>query len=770
VIKWDKVFAQQDSNERYNELKECMMQAAAVVIPKTIDNNLKATVRFFDDRDLRELSKKQKHYNKLIYHSSKRKRTSIHMKRYKSDRNKCTREINKRIQWLITDKLENIIQELEKTKDTVRVYEVTKLLQPPQRSPLQILDNNGILCTNPQKIATNITEFYKDFFNPSTHEEVKFNWNECKELEEPITTEEVQAAVKKLRNGRACGKDQIHGELIKYAGIMTHQSIAAIINGIFLNKSEFTAIGEGLLMPLNKPGKPKTVDNTRAITLLNTIRKLLSIIILQRIYPNVDTYLSPNQSGFRRNRSTGDVVWAYRCMDSIAKKYDKQFSIMGIDMSKAFDCINRNKLINEVIEKIIPSNSNKQILKYLLSNTTLQPIIDGHLGETFQTIQGTPQGDSLSPVLFTIYLEGAMRYLKQRINYDPNNLETCYADDVDFINDKEELNRLLEPLIKEHFTPWGLKVNDNKTEFINITRTSTPQTRKLGSRIDPVTDITIRITSGNFAFKSLNKIWRNYKHIRLSTKIKMYNTYILPIMMYNMGSCATTELNMNKIDVAHRKHLRRIMGVHYPNKISNEKLYKNTSTEPLTNKIYEMRWKLFGHILRQEDERIPPKKIMKQYMLYQDQGTKISKGGHRKRTLMSSINDQIKLIGKTFKSTQDLIEITHIAKDRKKWKKLREKVIERIIRGKKRAEHQQNLRKEIRRKIKKCVITIPPKSNIILIIRKRKREETKSDTEDNEEDEINETKPLFEIREKKKQKIILIMTETDQMEIDDDIY
>ncbi len=167
--------------------------------------------------------------------------------------------------------MENLLQELEKTKETVRFYEVTKLLNPPDRTPLQLNDANQQLCTNAHKIAEDITAFYEKFFNPEDHTEVKVEWETSEPLMIPITKEEVEAAAKKLRNGRACGKDQIPGELLKYGGDELHEQIAELINGIFTNKSSLTAIGEGLLMPLKKPGKPRTADNTRAITLLNTI-------------------------------------------------------------------------------------------------------------------------------------------------------------------------------------------------------------------------------------------------------------------------------------------------------------------------------------------------------------------------------------------------------------------------------------------------------------------------------------------------------------------
>ena len=68
----------------------------------------------------------------------------------------------------------------------------------------------------------------------------------------------------------------------------------------------------GELIALQKPGKPKgPPKNLRPITVLNTIRKALSIITLHRIRLCTEEYLSHSQSGFRPDRSTADLAWAH---------------------------------------------------------------------------------------------------------------------------------------------------------------------------------------------------------------------------------------------------------------------------------------------------------------------------------------------------------------------------------------------------------------------------------------------------------------------------
>ena len=51
-----------------------------------------------------------------------------------------------------------------------------------------------------------------------------------------------------------------------------------------------------------------------------------------------------------------------------------------------------------------------RMIRYLLSNTNIKPKINRADIETkFEANIGTPQGDSISPVLFNIYLEKTLR-------------------------------------------------------------------------------------------------------------------------------------------------------------------------------------------------------------------------------------------------------------------------------------------------------------------------------------------------------------------------
>ena len=99
-----------------------------------------------------------------------------------------------------------------------------------------------------------------------------------------------------LSNNKATGEDQIHAELLKYGTPLLDQTIAVIIFNATFSKHENLNINTGVFIAIQKPGKKKGPPNSlRLITLLNSLRKALSIITLNRIRPFVEEYLSKSQ-------------------------------------------------------------------------------------------------------------------------------------------------------------------------------------------------------------------------------------------------------------------------------------------------------------------------------------------------------------------------------------------------------------------------------------------------------------------------------------------
>lgn len=541
---------------------------------------------------------------------------------------------------------------------------------------------------------------------------------------------------------------------------------------MFISRSTIKAINEGILICINKPNKPPTITDTRPLTILNSFRKILSLTLLERIYPDLERFISPNASGFRRGRSTGDILWAYRWMLAQSKHYKMCFETLGLDMSKAFDCINREKLLS-IMEGLI-SPTNFQILKYLITETFLTARVQNQYGESFETSIGTPQGDALSPILFVIYLEFADReayahLINQHGPEPPGVIYTCvkYADDVDhnrFHIDPtkqhiaEQRNQQHLTAIKETFQPvYNIKINEDKTERVTVTpeRIQAPAAlkkynirnhtqiapiinKKLGSKIDPHEDINHRIVMANIAFQRLSKIWRRHKLTSIRTRIRIYQTCITQVLTYNLSSLGVTEINYDKFDAFYRTKLRNILGIHHPKHITNKKLHEITNTEPVSNQIHKLRWKLFGHILR-GNANTPAMQMLTRY--YEMAEVHKSPPGQPAATIATVLNTDIyyghirspqDVPIARLKDCNDLRTLKTIAADRRKWITLWKAILkDRKIR--KEEQYQKNRNKRKARELL-TIRQAPPQRTrritytpLIIRIRRRRRRRTDND-------------------------------------------
>ena len=379
-------------------------------------------------------------------------------------------------------RLDHLASEVERLHDGANMFRAVQEMTRKPASKLRIQDDSGRVICNAAELNERVTHhFGQQFSDPRVMELPAM----------PITPVEVQRAISKLNSGRACGHDDLPADLLKStADLITPAAIAAIFNDA-LEHHESLDIGKGVLILVQKPGKPVgPLTSVRPIVLLSALRKTLSLVVLSRIATKVDNFLSPSQSGFRRGRSTADVVFGYRWLCAKAQRQRVTIKFLCIDLSRAFDTIRRDKLL-EVLQSFLDEPVLRMI-RFLLAATSLEPRLSTGDCHAFASMIGTPQGDSLSPVLFTVYLEAALRDLRSRLPPRPPGdvrlpLDVEYADDIDFISYSRPYLNEIERIAPNCLAEWSLQINAAKTERTSVSRqvdrTHEPwrTTRKLGS-------------------------------------------------------------------------------------------------------------------------------------------------------------------------------------------------------------------------------------------------------------------------------------------------
>lgn len=85
-------------------------------------------------------------------------------------------------------------------------------------------------------------------------------------------------------------------------------------------------------------------------------------------------------------------------------------------------------------------------------------------------------------------------------------------------------------------------------------------------------DITARRKKTQQAFAMLQPVWRS-KDLRTATKIRISNTNVEAVLLYGSETWRVTAVSTKKVQTFIKKCLRRILGVYWPEMITNKDLY-----------------------------------------------------------------------------------------------------------------------------------------------------------------------------------------------------
>ena len=120
-------------------------------------------------------------------------------------------------------------------------------------------------------------------------------------LDADITAEEVKAAIRHLKNGKAAGPDGIIGDILKAAEDSLVPFLVKYFNNLFKEGWFPTEWTKAIIVPLHKKGDPNDMDNYRVIALLSVLGKVFTFILNKLLTEWTDSkdVLSDAQAGFR---------------------------------------------------------------------------------------------------------------------------------------------------------------------------------------------------------------------------------------------------------------------------------------------------------------------------------------------------------------------------------------------------------------------------------------------------------------------------------------
>ena len=119
-------------------------------------------------------------------------------------------------------------------------------------------------------------------------------------LNSPISEDELKKAVKRLKNGKACGEDKILNEMIKAFSESQMSVLTNIFNIVLLSGHMPHEWAIGIIKAIYKKGDIINPDNYRGITLLSCFGKLFTSILNDRLttYINLNEMMSEAKASF----------------------------------------------------------------------------------------------------------------------------------------------------------------------------------------------------------------------------------------------------------------------------------------------------------------------------------------------------------------------------------------------------------------------------------------------------------------------------------------
>ena len=249
-------------------------------------------------------------------------------------------------------------------------------------------------------------------------------------------------------------------------------------------------------------------------------------------------------------------------------------------MTKAFDTVWRQGLLLKLIQCGVASNMYKWI-KNLLENRTARVKLNGQMSKQVKLKNGVPQGSTISPTLFTIFINDIAKQV------GPGVKNSLHADDFAIWTANEQLStasiKIQESIdrIFKWTEDWGLKINTDKTASTLFTLSTKPEKPviTLNNKTLPISD------NPTFLGLTFDKrlTWKNHisqtctratKKMSIMKKLagttwgansnilkQLYTGAIRPIIEYASPAWASAAKNNTTIlDKVQNQSLRLVLG------------------------------------------------------------------------------------------------------------------------------------------------------------------------------------------------------------------
>lgn len=285
-----------------------------------------------------------------------------------------------------------------------------------------ILTPQGSRTENPSEIANTFVSHFKNLLNnyegsnreAQTHL-LKFipkliTAEENKNLNRPITLEEVRSVVFSLSSDKSPGPDGFQAFFFQKCWEILGEDLWKAIEASRNGGSLLAEINYSFFTLIPKKDCPEHPGDFRPIALCNTIYKIYSKVIANRLKVIMPKIISEEQTGFVPGRSILDGILIIQEVIHSAVIDKEACMFMKLDIQKAYDMVDW-RFLCKVLEAFGFSQQWVNLIFNFISTPKIFVLINGTLEGFFDISRGIRQGDPLSPSLFIIMAEAFVQSL-----------------------------------------------------------------------------------------------------------------------------------------------------------------------------------------------------------------------------------------------------------------------------------------------------------------------------------------------------------------------